>query len=249
MGSTSYQHLEETHENAVKILPKWKLQANATKTERVHICWRKDRKEEVWRKAKSVGSRLGIADDIEGRIQLANLAMKSMWHMWGAKAVSLELKLKLFHVYVLPVLLYNAGTWGLTEQVASKIDRWHRKQLRRLAGYYYPNYISNSKLYKKCKASPLHNEVHRRRWTLFGHILRMPLDSPAQKALNIAFSKKLTPRRGRPRGGLLDCLVDDVKLYFHQNVQTAPYMLKWLREQAADKARWNGTFKTIDVTH
>ncbi|XP_078674907.1 uncharacterized protein LOC144912958 [Branchiostoma floridae x Branchiostoma belcheri] len=247
--STSYQHLEETHENAVKILPKWKLQANATKTERVHICWRKDRKEEVWRKAKSAGSRLGIADDIEGRIQLANLAMKSMWHMWGAKAVSLELKLKLFHVYVLPVLPYNAGTWGLTEQVASKIDRWHRRQLRRLAGYYYPNYISNSKLYKKCKASPLHNEVHRRRWTLFGHILRMPLDSPAQKALNIAFSKKLTPRRDRPLGGLLDCLVDDVKLYFHQNVQTAPYMLKWLREQAADKARWNGTFKTIDVTH
>ncbi|KAI8514759.1 E3 ubiquitin-protein ligase ubr1 [Branchiostoma belcheri] len=213
------------------------LRANITMT----IC-----QLEVWRKAKSVGSRLGIADDIEGRIQLANLAMKNMWHMWGAKAVSLELKLKLFHVYVLPVLLYNAGTWGLTEQVASKIDRWHRKQLRRLAGYYYPNCISNSKHYKKCKASPLHNEVHRRRWTLFGHILRMPLDSPAQKALNIALSKKLTPRRGRPRGGLLDCLVDDVKLYFHQNVQTAPYMLKWLREQAADKARWNGTFKTID---
>ncbi|KAI8521477.1 hypothetical protein Bbelb_012310 [Branchiostoma belcheri] len=92
---------------------------------------------------------------------------------------------------------------------------------------------------------------------LVGEIATYPDGSSHQSpstegaALNIAFSKKLTPRRGRPRGGLLDCLVDDVKLYFHQNVQTAPYMymLKWLREQAADKARWNGTFKTIDVTH
>jgi len=135
----------------------------------------------VWRKAKSVGSRLGITNDIESRMQLANLAMNNMFYMWGAKAVSLELKLKLFHVYVLPVLLYNAGTWGLTEQLASKIYRWHRKQLRRIAGYLYPNYISNINLYKQCKTSPLHNEVHRRSWHLFGHILRMPESSPAKR--------------------------------------------------------------------
>ncbi|XP_035669034.1 uncharacterized protein LOC118411107 [Branchiostoma floridae] len=191
-------------------------------SQRQHICWRTDREEEVWRKAKTVGFRLGITDDIEGKMQLANLAMKNMFYMWGAKAVSLELKLKLFHVYVLPVLLYNAGTWGLTEQLASKIYRWHRKQLRCIAGYIYPNYISNKNLYKQCKTSPQHNEVHRSRWHILGHILRMLDSSPAQKALNIAFSKKLTPRLGRPREGLLDCLIDDEKLYYNQNVKMAP---------------------------
>ncbi|KAI8496697.1 hypothetical protein Bbelb_253520 [Branchiostoma belcheri] len=103
-------------------------------------------------------------------------------------------------------MLYNCGSWGLTEQLASKIDVWHRKHFRRLAEYFNPHHISNTKLCKIYNTSPLQNEVHRRRWTLFGHILRMPPDSPAQKALNIAFSKKLSPkaRKGRPRGGLLD---------------------------------------------
>ncbi|KAI8496769.1 hypothetical protein Bbelb_254240 [Branchiostoma belcheri] len=155
--STFHQHLENIHEQAIKILPDWKLQANASKTERIHICWKSEREEETWRK-RSLGSRLGIADDIDAIMQLANAAVKKMWYM-------------------------------------------------------------NTKLYKICNSSPLQNEVHRRRWTLSGHILRMPHDSPAQKALNIAFSKKLSSRKGRPRGGLLDCLLDETKLYFQQNIK------------------------------
>ncbi|XP_078661532.1 uncharacterized protein LOC144905665 [Branchiostoma floridae x Branchiostoma belcheri] len=188
--STSSHHLEDIHQEPMKVLPEWRLQANASKTERVHICHRKDREEEEWRTKKSVGSRLGIAEDIEERIQLANLAMKKIWHMWASKHISLELKIKLFHVYVISVMLYNAGTWGLTEKLAYKIDTWHRKQLRRMAGYFHPNHISNSKLYAKCQVPPLQNQVHRRRWSLFGHVLRMPLDSSPQKVLSVAFSKK-----------------------------------------------------------
>ncbi|KAI8505678.1 Cgr1 [Branchiostoma belcheri] len=45
-------------------------------------------------------------------------------------------------------------------------------------------------------------------WSLFGHVLRMPLDSPPQKVLSVAFSKKLKPRLGRPREGLLSSLVN-----------------------------------------
>ncbi|KAI8514506.1 hypothetical protein Bbelb_070970 [Branchiostoma belcheri] len=137
--STSHQHLENIHEQAINILPEWKLQANASKTERIHICWKSEREEETWRKT-------------------------------------------------------NCGSWGLTEQLARKIDVWHRKQLRRLAGYFHPHHISNTKLYKICNSCPLQNDVHHRRWTLSGHILRKPPDSPAQKALNIAFSKKLSSR-------------------------------------------------------
>ncbi|KAI8484892.1 hypothetical protein Bbelb_372990 [Branchiostoma belcheri] len=137
----------------------------------------------------------------------------------------------------------------LTEQIASKIDAWHRKQLRCLAGYFHPHHIRNSKLYKICNSSPLQNEVHRRRWTLFGHILRMPPDPPAQKALNIAFSRKLAPRKGRPRGGLLDCLLDDTKLYFQQNIKAETYAYRWLRDQARHKETWTGLYKNIEVSH
>ncbi|KAI8496762.1 hypothetical protein Bbelb_254170 [Branchiostoma belcheri] len=47
--STFHQHLENIHEQAIKILPDWKLQANASKTERIHICWKSEREEETWR--------------------------------------------------------------------------------------------------------------------------------------------------------------------------------------------------------
>jgi len=77
----------------------------------VHICWKKDLEEKVWRKVKSVGSRRGITDDIKSRMQLANLTMKNMFYMWEAKAVSLELRLKLFHVYVLPVQRRDMGAY------------------------------------------------------------------------------------------------------------------------------------------
>ncbi|XP_078576706.1 uncharacterized protein LOC144862234 [Branchiostoma floridae x Branchiostoma japonicum] len=246
-NSTSSHHLEKIHEEALKVLSEWKLHANASKTERVHICLEKDREEEEWRKSKSVGSRLGIAEDIEARIQLANLAMRKMWKMWGTKHISLQLKLKLFEVYVIPVMLYNAGTWGLTEQLAYKIDTWHRKQLRRFTGHFHPNHISNSKLYSKCQASPLQNAVHRRRWFLFGHILRMPLDSPPQKILNVAFSKKLKPRLGRPREGLLSSLVDDCKLHLNQNIRLETHMLRYLRETAANRRHWEELYKDLDV--
>ncbi|KAI8496722.1 hypothetical protein Bbelb_253770 [Branchiostoma belcheri] len=48
--STFHQHLENIHEQAIKILPDWKLQANASKNERIHICWKSEREEETWRK-------------------------------------------------------------------------------------------------------------------------------------------------------------------------------------------------------
>ncbi|KAI8519232.1 hypothetical protein Bbelb_024890 [Branchiostoma belcheri] len=222
----------------MKVLPEWRLQANASKTERVHICHRKDREEEEWRTMRSVGSRLGIAEDIEERIQLANLVIKKIWHMWTSKHVSLELKIKLFHVYVIPVMLYNAGTRGLTEKLAYKIDTWHRKQLRRMAGYLYPNHISNSKMYAICQVPPLQNQVHRRKWSLFGHVLCMPLDSPPQKVLSVTFSKKLKPRLGRPHEGLLSSLVDDCKFNLNHNIRLESHVLKHLRDLARDKRRW-----------
>ncbi|XP_035665888.1 plasminogen-like [Branchiostoma floridae] len=49
--SSSSHHLENIHEEALKVLPEWKLHANASKTERVHICLEKDMEEE-WRKIK-----------------------------------------------------------------------------------------------------------------------------------------------------------------------------------------------------
>ncbi|KAI8502518.1 hypothetical protein Bbelb_201060 [Branchiostoma belcheri] len=43
--------------------------------------------------------------------------------------------------------------------------------------------VTNDTLYKVCNTEPLSVKVEKLRWSLFGHILRMPQDTTAQKAL------------------------------------------------------------------
>ena len=45
--------------------------------------------------------------------------------------VSEEVRLQSFKTIVECVLLYNCGTWALTEVLANKLDCFHRKMLRR----------------------------------------------------------------------------------------------------------------------
>ena len=51
------------------------------------------------------------------------------------------------------------------------------------------------------------------KWKLFGHILRLPLTVPANKAMIAYFSQPGTGRRGRPRTTLPIVLNDDLKGY------------------------------------
>jgi hypothetical protein len=38
------------------------------------------------------------------------------------------------YAFVLPVLLFNAGAWGVCESVIKRIEVFHRKLLRRVLG-------------------------------------------------------------------------------------------------------------------
>ena len=54
-----------------------------------------------------------------------------MWTVWfrGAQ-ISLPLRLRLYSAFVLPVLTYNMGTWGLTKTELNRLDAHHRRHLR-----------------------------------------------------------------------------------------------------------------------
>ena len=71
--------------------------------------------DESWRKVKKLGSLLGDAEDMERRKLLATTQFKKMRCLWKHNgAVSEQVRLRLNNALVLPVLMYNAGTWGLT---------------------------------------------------------------------------------------------------------------------------------------
>ena len=122
-------------------------------------------------------------------MSLANVAFHKMKILWLRRHhnVSEELRLRLNNSFVLPVLLYNIGTWGLTQKQNDQLDSFHRSQLRQIIGMRWPHRISNKALYCRCKCGPLSIRTLEARWRLFGHVLRLPRDVPVQKFINEYF--------------------------------------------------------------
>ena len=173
--STSRLFLDDIERIAPACLAEWSLTINASKTERSSVCRHADRVDEEWRMTRKLGSLLGEAKDVARRKQLANVAFRKLstvWFRWSR--ISLPLRLRLYESFVVRVLIYNMGTWGLTK---TKLDAYHRRHLQQIVGIHWPHRISNTALYRRCRCHPISEDVKSARWRLFGHVLRMPRDT------------------------------------------------------------------------
>ena len=120
--SYSRSYLNEIERIAPVCLGEWSLQINAAKTERTSVSRQVDGTHESWRTTRKLGSLLGDAEDVTRRMQLANVSFHKMWTVWFRVAqISLLLRLRLYSAFVLPVLTYNMGTWGLTKTELSRL--------------------------------------------------------------------------------------------------------------------------------
>ena len=119
-----------------------------------------DRVAEKWRMTRKLGSLLGDVEDLSRRQIVAVTAFRSMSSLWLRRQhVSERLRLRLYNAFVRPVLLYNAGTWGLTGSETDKLNAFHRKQLRLLNGIKWLQRISNSNLYERCECREIGTDV------------------------------------------------------------------------------------------
>ena len=211
--SYSRPYLNEIERIAPVCLGEWSLQINAAKTERTSVSRQVDRTHEPWRTTRKLGSLLGEVEDVTRRMQLANVSFHKMWTVWfrGAQ-ISLLLRLRLYSAFVLPVLTYNMGTWGLTKTELSRLDAHHRRHLRQIIGIRWPHRISNDALYRRTHSSPISAAIRAARWSLFGHVLRLPLDAPVQRAIDAYLEDTGTPKfRGRPRCTLPTTLGENLR--------------------------------------
>ena len=176
--SYSRPYLNYIERIAPACLAEWSLQINAAKTERTSVSRQVDRAHEPWRTTRKLGSLLGDAEDVARRMQLANVSFHKMWTVWfrGAQ-ISLLLRLRLYSAFVLPVLTYNMGTCGLTKTELNRLDAHHRRHLRQIIGIRWPHRISNDALYRRTQSSLISAAIRAVRWSVFGHVLRLPLDA------------------------------------------------------------------------
>ena len=185
-----HSSINEIERIAPGCLAEWSLQINAAKTERTSVSRQVDRAHEPWRATRKLGSLLEDAEDVARRMQLANVSFHKLLTVWfrGAQ-ISLHLRLRLYSAFVLPILTYNMGTWGLTKTELDHLDVHHRCHLRQIIGICWPHHISNDALYRRTQCRPISAAIRAARWSLSGHVLRLPQFS----ALSMPTWKTLAP--------------------------------------------------------
>ena len=151
--------------------------------------------------SEDIRSLLGEEEDVAQSMQLATMAFHRLLGLLANLSASLQLKVRIWNALVHPVLLYGCGTWGLTAALTEKLCTFHRRHLRTMAGYRWPNCINNEALYKLTRTYTLSVDLQLARRRLLGYCLRLPITSPAQAAvdLSVGADVDLKPRKGRPK--------------------------------------------------
>ena len=119
-------------------------------------------------------------------------------------------RVRMYNAFVLPVLMYNCASWGLTDANMAKLASFHRRQLRCLVGVRWPHRISNKALYAKTGCEPMNVMVARSRMRMLGHVLRLGTGVPAQVAMDWYFQPGRR-RRGRPATCLPTAVASDLQ--------------------------------------
>ena len=148
----------------------------------------------------------------------------------------------MFNAYILPILLYNCGTWSLTKTSNEKLDAFHRRLVRRIIGVFWPEKIPNEELYCKTGQIKLSSTMRNRRLTLLENTLRLSPDSPAQKSMDAYFQVPNKTTRGRSKTTIVSVLPNDLKsLYINLNNLEDLHKIKTM-----EKTYWQFTiFLTI----
>ena len=226
------------------------LFVNDDKTEETNIFRADEKEQEVWRKVKKLGSLLGDFEDLKRRQSLSIDEMKSVMDMFKKSKTGLPQKLKVYKSLVWHVLTYNYSTWGLSKTESEHLNRFHRKQLRRLCPSLKAK--STEELYKACHSRPVSEDMKLARWQMFGHALRLPRDAPAQLAMDWYFEipEIVNKFKGQARITLPTVLSKDIiaanKI---KRLETTQFVTSGdlfnLRGIAADKIRWKGLVEDI----
>ena len=170
------------------------LQINKTKSEEYVI---KRGGEETWKNCKYLGSFLDTDKDINRRKILATNTYNQLKYIFDNKKTSKQTKLRIFKSHIESIFTYNCELWTLTKKQEEIIDTFQRKMMRKILNLNWQDKVSNDKIYKETNSTPWSQTVKRRGLTGYGHLLRLPEDTPARKSLKEAKSPCKKPRGGQ----------------------------------------------------
>ncbi|KAL5255329.1 hypothetical protein ACHWQZ_G014669 [Mnemiopsis leidyi] len=237
---------------ATSVLKEWSLNVNEQKTEfvRVYLAGKNETDSfgvkisgnEPWRCTKLLGSLLCSTKDILHRIQLGNVAFANFSKIWlQGRKISLKRKLLIYEAQVVSVIMYGSCSWAAPKHILEKLNICHRHHLRSILNVRWPHCISNKTLYKTCEVIPLTDRVDLARWTMLGHVLRLPENSPAAVALTYSVDGcQSKPRLGRHQINLFNTIKTDLSNR-GLNLENLNDMYM-LRDIAKTRTKWKELF-------
>ena len=106
---------------------------------------------------------------------------------------------------------------ALKSILKSSIDSFHQRLLRKVIHVTWSRVITNEELYKRAKVTPWSLIICKRRLSWFGHLLRLPSETPAKRSLK-AFVKTWKRSAGRPKTTWFSLILNEISKYSNINL-------------------------------
>jgi hypothetical protein len=152
---------------------------------------------EKWKTSKYLGSLMDTEKDIIRRKHLAQNAYSKLEDIFNTSKVKIPTKIKIFSAYISSIFLYNSETWTLTKNQEKAIDSFHRRLLRKILNIKWPKTLKDNEVYAITKETPWSKRIARRRLNWYGHLNRLPKETPARQALEEIRRPALRPKGGQ----------------------------------------------------
>ena len=159
---------------------------------------------------KYLGSMLSsdgkLGTELSYRLGQAKSEFNSLCKIWSHAAIPRKIKLRIFEACVVSKLLYCLNIAWLHKGEIRKLDAFHHRCLRRIAGI-QPSYwsrVSNADVLETLQCCPLSQILLEQQLRYIGHVARKPAGHPLRDIIFLPGSVSLRPvtgkrRKGRPR--------------------------------------------------
>ena len=117
--------------------------------------------------------------------------------IWKSR-LSLDTKLKLYNICILPIMLCGSECWALSKADARRIDALDQWCLRRILDIRWYHRVSNREVRRMTEQPPLTAIIQKRRLMLFGHLARMDETADARRILTGVHQSDWSRPVGRP---------------------------------------------------
>ena len=147
--------------------------------------------ENVWT-FKSLGSQLRAdgdhMHDVRVRMAIAERTAGTLRHVWSARAVPLQLKLRIYKSGVCSRLTYGSEAWHLTSQVQKALNGCNSRMLSHVTGRTVHDETSKETRTRTYDVVAVIRAVRTKEW--LGHILRMQPTRMVSKVVQHMYSNR-----------------------------------------------------------